>query len=480
MKSKNYLYGLVAVACLISAGLLYWFFPDLANLWSRGRNADEVADRGRTVSGRGGSLIIAYTGDTDGYLEPCGCTQPAMGGVTRRGTALDDLRRTRPSMPLLVVETGNALKQSDDLDNPMNRWVVEALDALGTDAVNTTASDWKRLNRLSESGRLRGNVRTVFIASTIQSLPKGSFPVKPYLVQQLQAPDGREAVRVGILAVSPDMNDETGGAKTMSAEESIRRYLPEVDAQSDLVVLLTRGRSEELPEWARKFPGIDLIINGNSTGEGREFPMVGNTVIVESAHAGIAVGMLEVEWDAAGHVRKFKNQLVPLPPMMQESPRLLSIVEDAHKEAVAFEEEEARKSPVPSQPTVFAGPEACRPCHEKAFKVWQGSAHAHAIESLKKGGNQYSRDCVSCHVTGFDMDRGFVNVIRTPDLAKIQCEACHGISTDHVTDPLHKHPGLGVFQMNRFKVKETSCMRCHTLDRSPNFSFATYWKKIEH
>jgi hypothetical protein len=403
-----------------------------------------------------------------------------MGGVARRATALNDLKKAHPLFPVLVVDAGNVLKQSEDIENPLNRWIVEALNELGTHAVNATLSDLKRLNKLAELGRIPRNNSTAYVASMIQASGQDLFPPKPFVVQTLRADPGSEEIRVGILAVSPASGDAAIGDRTIAADAAIRRYLPEVDSQSDLVVLLTRMPAAELAGIARMFPGIDVIINGNPTGEGREFPMVGSTVIVESAHAGVAVGVLQLEWDSKGHIQKSQNQLIPLPPLTREAPKLAQIVESAHREAAAFEEAEAQKSPPVTIPSVFAGPNACKNCHEKAFKVWQQSAHAHAVETLKRDLNQYNRDCVMCHVTGFDMDRGFVNVLRSPQLASVQCEACHGISADHVRDPMAKHPGIGVFQLNRFKVKPSSCKRCHDEDRSPKFDFDKYWKKIEH
>jgi len=403
-----------------------------------------------------------------------------MGGVARRATALRDLKRNNREVPLLVVETGNALKQTDDLDNPMNRWVVEALNTLGTDVVNATNSDLHRLNKLMESGRLPEHDRTTYVASTVKAQPSDRFPVKPYVLQSLRPDQGSQEVRVGVLAVSAGADVAGTPEAAMSEDEAIRRYLPELDAEADLVVLLARMSPEGLASLARRFPAIDVIINGNSTGEGREFPRVGNTVIVESAHAGVALGVLQLEWDSQGHISRSQNQLIPLPPMMRDDPELARVAESARREAADFEEEEARKSPPVTVPSIYASAAACKTCHEKEYQVWQKSAHARAIESLKLEHNHYNKDCLPCHVTGFDMDRGYVNLLRTPELAGVQCEACHGISSDHARDPVHVHPGLGVYQLDRHKVKQTSCTRCHSEDRSPGFAFDVYWSKIAH
>jgi hypothetical protein len=87
---------------------------------------------------------------------------------------------------------------------------------------------------------------------------------------------------------------------------------------------------------------------------------------------------------------------------------------------------------------------------------------------------------LQCHVTGFGANRGFVNLIRTPGLVNVQCEACHSSALDHAKDPENIHPGLGIFQQSRRKVSESFCLRCHTAEQSPKFKFADYWPKIAH
>src|SRR5207247_950026 len=256
--------------------------------------------------------------------------------------------------------------------------------------------------------------------------------------------------------------------------------LPEVDRQSDLVLLLSRFSDTELTRAAGLFPAIDVIINGSSKGEGREFPKSGDTVMVEAAHGGIALGVLELEWDEKGRIRKSANQMIPLPPMVTDDREIALIAAKAHKEATEYLEAEARKAPPVTMPSMYAGAQACKDCHEKAFKVWQKSGHARAIETLKKTSDQFNSDCLLCHVTGFGDNRGFVNVVRTPELANVQCEACHTAAKQHASKPQVYHPGSEIGINFRRPVKKEFCLRCHTTENSPRFNFDDYWKIIAH
>jgi 2',3'-cyclic-nucleotide 2'-phosphodiesterase (5'-nucleotidase family) len=397
-----------------------------------------------------------------------------MGGVARRATAMIQSRRKYRDVPFLVAETGNEFKQSDNLEEPVNRWVISALDELGTDVINTSAGDLRRLNRLAELGRLP-SVRAAYVATVTDETVKPQFRLSAQLVKTVRPEAGGAEVRVGILGVSSDF-----GAPE-AIERTLARVMPDLDAQSDLVVLLARLPDDELARLARLFPSLDVIVNGSSVTEGREFQKTGNAVMVESARNGIALGMLELEWDRQGHVTKYKNELVPLPPIIADNARLAQLTDDARREAAQAEEQQIRSGPAKATvPSVYAGAKDCEACHEKAYKLWASSRHARAIDSLKPKSAEFDSNCVGCHVTAFGGEGGFINVLQTPSLVNVQCEACHGAALAHSNKPHNVHPGIGGAQQVRRMVTASFCIRCHTEERSPGFSFDKYWGKIAH
>jgi hypothetical protein len=378
-------------------------------------------------------------------------------------------------VPVLVVETGNFFKRSDRPAEPGDRWVVEAFNEMGVHAVHTAATEIPRLERLRESGRFPAELKTHFVVTAVGS--PSNLLVKPYAILNLKALEGSAETRVAVLAIG-----SPGGAAAFSAAtlDVIGRNIAEAARNADLVVALTRGGEQELLTVSRTFPSVDVIVNGTSEGEGREFNRMGNAVAVEAAHSGIALGTLELEWGNDGLVNKWKNQLMPLLPLIADSKDMVNLVARSRRDESDFLRNEAETSPPVTQALAYAGAQACRECHEKAYVAWEKSGHAHAIETLKKEGNEYNRECLRCHVTGFRIDRGFVNLLRTPQLANVQCEACHGRSVDHVNNPQTIHPGVGSLQKFRRRVSRNFCLRCHTKENSPNFKFDVYWPQIAH
>jgi len=82
----------------------------------------------------------------------------------------------------------------------------------------------------------------------------------------------------------------------------------------------------------------------------------------------------------------------------------------------------------------YIGVEACTNCHEEPRKVWDGTAHAHAYETLSKQYKEFNLDCVSCHVTGYDRPGGST-VTHVDELKDVQCEVCHGPGQNHAAKP---------------------------------------------
>jgi hypothetical protein len=124
----------------------------------------------------------------------------------------------------------------------------------------------------------------------------------------------------------------------------------------------------------------------------------------------------------------------------------------------------------------YVGVGSCAQCHAEAAVFWAQTRHAHAYETLVAVKKQYSLDCISCHVTGWQQPGGVCRIDRTavgsPGIAKrgvgrqdVQCEACHGPGSLHADDPSVPL---------RAEVQELWCRRCHEPANSPRFNDAKY------
>ena len=94
----------------------------------------------------------------------------------------------------------------------------------------------------------------------------------------------------------------------------------------------------------------------------------------------------------------------------------------------------------------YVGASKCKACHLKEYKSWKKTLMADSFENLKAGAKadakkkagldpdkDYTHDegCLKCHTTGYGKPGGFVSIEKTPKLAGVQCEGCHGPGSEY-------------------------------------------------
>lgn len=118
----------------------------------------------------------------------------------------------------------------------------------------------------------------------------------------------------------------------------------------------------------------------------------------------------------------------------------------------------------------YVGVDVCTTCHKDARAVWDKTAHAHAYETLSKEYKEYNLDCVSCHVTGYDMPGGST-VTHVSKLKDVQCETCHGPGSKHALDPTHVKPLISA-------PSPDACLSCHHPPHVHTFNAAAKMEDI--
>jgi hypothetical protein len=122
---------------------------------------------------------------------------------------------------------------------------------------------------------------------------------------------------------------------------------------------------------------------------------------------------------------------------------------------------EESESPRPK----YVGSIKCKVCHVEIFNSWSETPHARALATLK-GDDAGKTTCLECHTTGFGAG-GFGGEARMPDLANVQCEACHGPGSLYSFSSVMLDPELSS-KAGLVAVDSLTCTRCHNA-RSPTF-----------
>lgn len=418
-------------------------------------------DRQRAATGAGDSharpVSLIVSGDTAGWIVPCGCASNQSGGLLRRGSLVAAERKKHD---IVLVDAGGAPGGT----SPYERLKFEAIlrgelamglvaHNLGGPEIALGADELRRLGHELEVPFLSANARD----------SQGKLIAAP---SRLVTAGGQRIALVGVLSpryASPDVRID-------DPREAILGTSAEIEGQYDWLVVLAYSPEEELRELAASLPEAAAVVGG-PTGQSIAPARIGPTVLASATNKGKFVVQLEPHRDAwAGRVVELTGDFA----------------DDAAQQAnlQAYYRELARRDFTPNETGLvallppnlpsgyqIAGSDACRECHREDHDQWTGSKHAHAWETLRARGAHVDAYCQQCHTTGYGLPGGFESAGRSPERVNVGCESCHGPSHEHARDP-RGHRTL-------FAARDL-CVTCHDRENSPEFQYEPYWQRIVH
>ena len=316
------------------------------------------------------------------------------------------------------------------------------------------------------------------------SAKTGKLYFKPYAIESVGG------IKVGIFSVlSPTngfqaapMNVHPDSLKYLDVEETVRKTVAELRSKCQVVVGLLNLGNTDADSISRKVPGMDLAIVG-----GKGPSMVPKGVLLPDHTLEVSAGTRgqhmarSVVALQGGKVKSIDADVVPLGEHYPESEAMANLrkdFEDNLNDRLAQRERESGMATAAKHgPDHYLGQEACAKCHSAQYDVWLKTAHASAWTTLTTRKKDSMPDCVPCHVTGYKQNGGFFSNLnpglevdgQKRHLENVQCEACHGMGTQHNT-------GEAKFVHTSHKV----CANCHTPEQDPKFNFEVAWAKIAH
>ena len=375
---------------------------------------------------------IVIGGEFNGYLSPCGCSEPMLGGLERLGGLVASTRQAGKTLVFLSGPITSSLGRQSELKAET---VAEAVRVVGASGFNLTSQD----SRLGA-----GTV------SSMQSLSRDKL---------LWGKKGRVA---GAFWVAGASQRQAEIAANLDEEPG---NLGDSLAQSDgrPIILLLEGDLAYARQIATHYKQVRLVVY-TAPGKAPATPVkAGAAWLVHPGERGTAA--LRLIWQGD---RWISYQVVPLGPETTNDRNVRKVF---HEYLNRVDEEDLLEQMPRSSGPEYAGSRICMSCHAKAAEKWQASKHAVALATLEREHHDRDPDCISCHVVDIQKQNGFRTRTETPDLADVGCESCHGPGLAHADLPkAHEMPNV---------VKD-SCTKCHTVNNSPRFNFESYWRQIAH
>lgn len=458
-------------------------------------------------------LRLLLSGMMDGHLEPCGCASAQAGGVDRRAFWLK-LNKHRYDLKL---EGGNSIAASNPLERQKMQWIQTILfDLLGYGVFPLGPRD---LALGSEELSLYADPETgaPFLCSDLLVKDKPAFPVFA-----IRAAGDYKVCLVSLAGVGAKAFSED--ARIVPAKDAITAALAKAGKRGtdfDCVVLFANdGGPEVARQHARTIPGVDLVLSWDRQLETRSKAetfrrdpaeaVVAQTTLLYPGWRGKNLMLWQGKPDEDGnwHTISIDKEVLQVPSDAVKGKRPSGSDEEVWSMLIAskqeigelgLREQMAEREKLPAG-MAYAGNSTCNDCHASAYEAWKASRHSHAWETLEKRSKldgwpvAKHPDCVRCHSVGYGKVTGFVNPERTPDLADVGCEACHGPAQKHVEimkEIAKREVDSGAKasreELDRAllggklrKANASGCVECHDFDQSPGFDFVERWPKIQH
>jgi 2',3'-cyclic-nucleotide 2'-phosphodiesterase (5'-nucleotidase family) len=409
------------------------------------------------------TVTIFHTGNVMGELERCGCSEKQLGGVARRKTVYDRYR----SENTLLVDSGDLFFDSfDDLVGSREFYrlkasaMVRSMNKMGYDAAMVGDYDFAEgasflLDRVKEAS-------FPFVCANLVNAD-GKPVLAPYRIVSKR---GVKVALVGFLddhVVTKSYREALGNLKILDPFQTARKILPQVKRKSNLVVALLHFNLVNVEDFLKANPEIDVAIIGHKVGTG-EAKRTGRTITVSDSELGKELGRLTLHLDREGNILSFDASMIPIDEEIAKDP---TVEEEVIQFNATVENKKMSEDvffvPATQDRSQYVGAQTCAPCHPVIYQRWSNTPHAYAYDTLTEKGAEYDPECVICHVVGYRERKGFVGIDRTPDLANVQCESCHGAGADH----LQGKPMIAM-------VPEDTCRKCHNVKHSPSFDYSTY------
>ncbi|MDH5229209.1 MAG: multiheme c-type cytochrome [Gammaproteobacteria bacterium] len=404
-------------------------------------------------------LSIIYSGNLDGELEPCGCSEGGnKGGIKRRVQKIDELKKENPNA--VLISAGGLLVSEMPQDRLKSEYILKGLAQLPYDAIGV---QWRDL-AFSEQFLLQHSLPWVssnwlnndFAAS---KLIQSKHTAVRYF--QWLDPASQSVKNMGLALV--DKN-----------KSQLMQALAAAKTKGETTVLAS---TLSLSQLQKEFDlqNVDIAIIKAKYEEFGDPQQVGHTLILQPGSRGMRIAQLDLVINPQGKIKSWRHEVIPLPPEVKDAPRMTQWYDDYNAQVKADYQKrvEIRKA-MDSGESPYAGEKVCQNCHMKQHAKWFDSRHAQAFYALQDVNKAFDPDCIACHTVGFEKPGGFIDSSLTANLMHVQCESCHGAGKAHADSS-----GRTSVANKNWKPKQM-CDQCHIQKHSPDFVFEKYWPKIAH
>lgn len=412
------------------------------------------------------SLVMFVSGDSRGYIEPCGCRRDQAGGLPGR----DKVVREVPAEGRLLLDVGNLTAGTREYEMLKMSYLLEGMKLIGYDAVNLGEKEAELdLDKLREVLRKSS---LPFVSANVVAKSDQKPVTERYRVFE------RGGTKFGVVGVTNcDAEDVGPGVEVRPALETLAEVIPEVKPKCDYLIVLAFTDEETIREIASKFHEVNCVLGGDVPQPSGAIQMVNRAATFSVTDKGKVLGRLELVPNSGTYriasAKGIKIAADKVAPSKEIGNLLMSFKNELRERRYELASVEGMERIEATSGTAneFVGGEKCVSCHTAANTTWHATGHAHAYATLKKVKSEFDPDCLRCHTVGYGLSSGFIDSQKTKHLENVQCESCHGRGKEHAATGS---------KTSLKPVTPATCVKCHDVENSENFIYATFWPKVKH
>jgi hypothetical protein len=371
---------------------------------------------------------------------------------------------------VILVDAGDAFQGRTDEHKRKSEVILRSMGVMGYDAYCLGESELSfGTDFLLEAAR---EEKLPLVCANLVYSKTGKTVGAPYVMKKY----GKVNVAiVGLLddvLVLPKAQADYDSLVILGAMETAQELIPSLRKKADVVVVLAHMGFAKSSKLANKVPGIDVMVIGHNPGISMEAREEGSTLVMMGGTRGQYVGALVINVSPEQGIVSHDSKLVPLDGRIRKNELIEGFAAEYNELEKKLREEKVARQREESLSRAgsdrYLGAETCRRCHEEVFQKVAEMGHAKAFHSLVEANSEGLNECLVCHVTGLGHTSGYSGASSDGNFEGVQCEACHGMGSRHSRDGTYA------------KVEERNCLLCHTKDRSPDFEYRSYLRKVAH
>jgi sulfur-oxidizing protein SoxB len=229
---------------------------------------------------------------------------------------------------VLLLDAGDTLYGQQPLAERSNAKVmIDAMNLMGYNAMVIGDLDLQLgVDVLRQ--RIK-DAKFAILSANLMVAGENKLLAQPYTIVDV---DGRKVGIIGLTwdGVSPDDPSVKDKFFLLKADVVLPQYVAEVSKQANIVIVLSNMGFEEDQRLSSEVPGIDLIVGGRS-----RMPMnaawhneTTGTTVVQAGAQGEWIGRRSLEFDGAGVVIGYQDELIYLTEDLADDPEMRAFLDN--------------------------------------------------------------------------------------------------------------------------------------------------------